>query len=106
MLALTLSPITVSYVIGVVLPLVVGLLTTQRLAPKYKALILVLLSAVAAAINISINDSGEAVFSQATLDTFIQTLIAGVASYFGVWKPFKLTSSTPDGKLGPNSGIW
>lgn len=105
MLALTLNPITVSYVVGVFLPILVGLATTQQLHPKWKALILVVLSAIAAAINISINDSGEAVLSQATLDTFIQTLVAGVAAYFGVWKPFNFTSSTPSGKLGPNVGI-
>ena len=91
--AFDLTPYTVTLILGFVIPLVNGLVTKYTTPAWVKAVVGLVLAAVAGVINVSLTEGGGAVISQSTLKSAGLTFIVAVAAYAGVWKPFSLTSS-------------
>lgn len=86
-----LSASTVTFLIATVIPILVGLLT--KLESRWKGALMILLTAVNAAIVTATVADGAAVFSQQTFQTFITGLVGAYASYYGLLKPRGVTSS-------------
>jgi small basic protein len=95
----------VMLVISLLIPIVNGLLTKYTLPSSVKAVITIVLNAVAALIVTATQADGTAVFSNTALMTFVFGTTISVMSYLGLYKPVGLTSSKSDGKLGPSTGI-
>lgn len=91
--------------IAVLIPVLNGMLTKYSLPSGVKAVITIVLNAVAALLLTATQADGTAVISMAAFLTFVYGCIISIASYAGVWKPLNVTSSTPDGKLGPTHGL-
>lgn len=82
-------PQVISLLIGVVLPLLVGLVTKWETAASFRAVLLLLLSAVSAFASellASVN-SGTAFDVGATLLSVLGTFLIGVGMHFGLYKP-------------------
>jgi hypothetical protein len=94
----------VMFVISLLIPIVNGLLTKYTFPSSVKAVITIVLNAVAALVVTATQADGTAVISNTALLTFIFGTTISVVSYLGLYKPTGLTSSTPDGKLAPNTG--
>ena len=92
-------------IVALVIPLINGLLTKVTLPGAVKGVITILLNAIWAFIATATTAEGTAVFSRTTLYTAVLGSVISVVTYFNIYKPMKLTSSTPEGKLGPNTGI-
>lgn len=95
----------VNFIIGMLIPLVTGLLTHINLSSKIKFMITLVLNAAAALITTNMLSDGTAVLSYQALFTGMYSLIVSLIAYHRVYKKANLTSSTPDGKLAPNHGI-
>ena len=86
------------FVIAVLLPLVVGLVTTRITSSGVKAVLLLFLSALTALLTTWLNaaqqdipfDLGAAIFA------FLATFLVGVAVQFGFWKPVGATAKVQD----------
>lgn len=101
----TSSALTVTLFVSLFIPIVTGLLTKYSLSSGVKGLITLLLNAVSALIASATLADGTAVFSKSTFIAWVLALAISVATYAGVYKPLNITSSTPDGKLGPDTGV-
>lgn len=79
----------ISMLIGVVLPLVVGLVTKWETAPSVRAVLLLLLSAVSAFMTELLSSiTGNSIFDVgATLLAVLSTFLIGVGMHFGFYKP-------------------
>ena len=88
-----LSPFIVSSIMGVVIPLLVGLLTKLTTPSKWKAILMLGLDAVAGLVTVSLVDGGGAVFSQSAVVAGILAFFASATSYGRFWKPLTVTSS-------------
>jgi len=86
--------------IGVVLPLLVGLVTRRYTSPAVKSLLLLAASAVTAFITEWAN-SANFVWQQALL-TLILTFGTGVVSYYGLWVPTRVAGKAQDAFGGNN----
>lgn len=75
----------VSVLIGTLLPIVVGLVTTRNVSPGIQAVILAALSAVSAFVTEAAN-SADFVWQQALLTTVV-TFVTAVSTHYGLWKP-------------------
>lgn len=95
----------VMFVVSLLIPIANGLLTKYTLSSGVKAVITIVLNAVAALVLTATQADGTAVISNSTLLTFVFGTIVSVVSYLGLYKPVGLTSSVPDGKLAPRSGV-
>jgi peptidoglycan/LPS O-acetylase OafA/YrhL len=95
----------VTLIVGVLLPILVAVVTKYEASPKVKALLLLVLSAVAAVLNSWLVAPNGFDWQQAIWGT-VTTFIIGVASLFGLWMPTgvnesaKKTFSTPKGEAG------
>lgn len=92
-------------VIALVIPIVNGLLTKYTLHSGVKAVITIVLNAVAALLVTATEGDGTAVISNAMFMTFFYGTAVSVVSYLGLYKPLNLTSSRIDGKLAPDKGV-
>lgn len=99
-----LSPLTVTLVVSLVIPIVTGLLTKATLASFWKGLITLVLNLVNAAVVGAVVADGSAVWSEQTLITALLGMAISVATYAGIYKPAHLTSSDA-GLLMPGRGI-
>ena len=79
-----------SVLLGIVLPILVGLVTKASTSPTIKAWLLAGLSAVAGFLTEFINDANFR-YDQAIL-TAIVTFITGVAFHYGLWRPSGVTA--------------
>lgn len=95
----------VNFIIGMLIPLVTGLLTHLNLSSKAKFMITLVLNAVAALVTTNMLSDGTAVLSYQALFTGMYSLIVSLVAYHRFYKQAGLTSSTPDGKLAPMHGI-
>lgn len=86
-----LSASTVTFLVATVIPILVGLLT--KLESKRKGVLMILLTAINAAIVTATLADGTAIFSQQTFQTFITGLVGAYGSYYGLLKPRGITSS-------------
>jgi uncharacterized membrane protein YvlD (DUF360 family) len=95
----------VTLIVALLIPIVNGYFTKITLSGGVKGLITLVLNTLVAFITTATTAEGTAVFSKQTAYTAAVGFIISVASYVGIYKPADLTSSEPDGKLSPNSGI-
>lgn len=98
---ITLTPIVVSMLSGLVIPIIVGFVTKSGAAPQIKQVATILLAGVAALITSSTLVDGSAVFSIETLLLAAMAWLIAIASYLGVYKPFNLNDhAAPDRGFG------
>lgn len=97
---ITLNAIFVTSLIGVLIPVAVGLLTKLKASSSLKAVLNIVLSAVQSLIVSSMIDGGGAIISKNTFILWVLSLIVSVASYTGIYKPTGISQ-----KLLPNSGL-
>ena len=97
---ITIDAIFVTTVIGVLIPVLVGLLTKLKASSTLKAVLNIVLGAIQSLIVSSMIDGGGALISKNTFILWVLSLIVSVASYVGVYKPTGISS-----KLFPNSGL-
>ncbi|ACY35933.1 hypothetical protein CMP1-37 [Clavibacter phage CMP1] len=79
----------ISLLTGLVLPLLVGLVTTKVVSAGKKAVLLAVLAFVASILTelLSAIQAGEVFDLAASLYLGIQTLVVAVAIHYGLWKP-------------------
>lgn len=79
----------ISLLIGVVLPLLVGLVTKWDTNPSFRAVLLLLLSAISAFATefLASMNNGTTFDVGATLLSVLGTFLVGVGLHFGLWKP-------------------
>lgn len=79
----------ISLLVGVVLPLLTGLMTKTSTSAGFKAVVLLALSAVSAVLAdfLAALNGGLAFDLGATLLTALGTFLIGVGMHFGIWKP-------------------
>jgi hypothetical protein len=76
----------ISMAIGVLLPILVGVVTRELTHPGVKAILLALLSAVAGFGTEFLGDPEKFIWT-AALVNWLQTFIIAVATHYGLWKP-------------------
>jgi hypothetical protein len=103
--ALHIPALVVSAGVGTLVPILNGLLTKVTLPSAVKGVITIILSAIVALITSATLADGTAVISWLTFLMWFLTTVGAIAAYVNIYKPLNLTSSTPNGKLAPNSGI-
>lgn len=94
-----LSALTVSLIIGLLIPIVTGLVTKYSTSSGLKGLITLMLNAVQTLVVTATVADGTAIISRETFVNFCLALVISVASYAGVYRPLGVTSSTQDGAL-------
>ncbi len=79
----------ISMIIGVILPLVVGLVTKWQTSAGTRAVLLLALSAVSAFLTelLATMNNGTVFDVGATLLTVLSTFLVGVGTHFGLWRP-------------------
>lgn len=82
------------------LPLIVGLVSKSTLSSSGKAVVMLVLTGVAALASQVDTNSGVLTLEMAT--TWIGTMIVTVASYYGVWNPLGAGNIAPERGIGPS----
>ncbi len=107
-LAFAIEAQTVQLILGVILPLIVGVVTKANASKSVKALVLLILSLIGTTLSGAIGDDGAAVFSQEMLSGIVQTWVVAIATYYGLWKPSGasavINTKTADFGLGKKKG--
>lgn len=99
-----LSPLTVTVLSGLVIPIVVGLLTKYNAPAIVKGAISLFLSAVAGLVAQNIIPDGGAVISQDALFYAAIAFVTQLAMYLGIYKPLDLNEKTaPKVGIGPST---
>lgn len=99
-----LSPLTVSVLSGVVIPIVVGVVTKLRASAFVKGAISLFLAAVAGLLAQNIIPEGGAVISQDALFFAAVAFATQLAMYLGIYKPLDLNAKTaPNAGIGPSA---
>jgi hypothetical protein len=96
---ITLSALSVSLLLGLLIPVVTGLLTKYSTSSGLKGLVTLVLNATQALVVSATVADGTAVISKETFVTFCLSLAISIATYAGVYKPLNITSSEPAGAL-------
>lgn len=86
----------VSMIVGLVIPLAVGLLSKIDASSGLKAVLNALLSAVAGALAAFSQDGFFASDLQTVLSAILTTWVVSVATYYGVWKPTGVAGTVID----------
>ena len=95
----SLSALTVTIIISLLIPIVVGIITKYSVPSYIKGLITLVLNAVNALLTTALVADGTAVISKPTFIAWFLGLAISVATYAGVYKPLGVTSTpNPDGK--------
>jgi hypothetical protein len=97
---LTLSPLTVTLVVAVFIPIVVGLLTKAGASSWVKGLVNIFTAGVVALVTANLDANGAAVLTQSTLQNWIIATIVSTATYLGIYQSVGL-----NGKTAPTKGI-
>lgn len=98
---ITLAPLVVTMLSGLVIPLIVGLVTKSGASAQLKQVVTILLAGIAALITSSTLADGSAVFSLETLLLAGMAWLVSITSYLGVYRPLNLNDHTlPDRGLG------
>jgi hypothetical protein len=84
----------VSMVVGVLLPILVGLVTKAVTSPSTKAILLAALSALSGFLTefVEVANSGAAFQVDQALLTWLMTFVVAVAVHYGLWKPTGVTA--------------
>lgn len=88
----------VSLLVGVVLPLLVGLVTTRETRPGAQAILLLVLSVVSAFLSTLLGDlNTHREFDVFTASlTAVTTFLVGVGMHYGLWKPTSVATRALD----------
>lgn len=97
---IALTPIVVTMLSGLGIPIIVGIVTKSGAAPQVKQVVTIVLAGVAALITSSTLADGSAVFSLETLLLAAMAWLVAIASYLGVYRPLNLNDHTL-----PNTGL-
>lgn len=84
---MNLDPQTVSIVLGLALPILVGVVTKAQASSRIKSITLAALAAISGGISQAVTADGSAILSQETLTTIVLTFVTAIASYYGLYKP-------------------
>jgi small basic protein len=90
------DPQYISFLVGIVLPLLVGLVTTRVTNSGAQAVLLAALAAVSGFLSELLSDTFDL---KAALLTWIGTFLVAVGTHYGFWKPTGTTAKVLD--LGP-----
>lgn len=85
----------VSMIVGVMLPILVGLVTSRVTNPGVKATLLALLSAVSGLGSEWLSRGDDFDLGVAAI-YWIQTFIVAVAMHFGLWKPLEVSQAAQE----------
>lgn len=97
---LTLSPLTVTVVVAVFIPIVVGLLTKAGASSWVKGLVNIFTAGVVALLTANLDANGAAVLTQATITNWILATVISTATYLGIYQGVGLNE-----KAAPSKGI-
>lgn len=88
----------VQFVVAVLLPVLVGLVTTRVTSANRKSILLFALSGISAFLNevLVAANSGAAFDLGAALLLFLTTFIIAVAMHYGLWKPTGVSEIAQD----------
>jgi hypothetical protein len=75
-------------VIAILIPLVVGLVTKVSASSALKSITLIVANAANVLAQQAINDDG--LVTNASLRTFVSSVVVSVAMYYGAWKPLEV----------------
>jgi hypothetical protein len=95
----TIDEVGVSIVVGLVLPLALGILIKPTNPPWVKVIGGVVVAAIAALVKENIQDDGTAVISWPMVVETALIYVPQIAAYLGIWKP--LANDDLNGKMGP-----
>lgn len=95
----------VTIVMGLLIPVLNGLLTKWTMPSWVKFAITALMNTVVAVFTANAADNGDVVFSRPTLYSAILGTVISFVAYNGLYKPLNVTSSTPTGRLAPRRGL-
>ena len=98
--SIQLSPLVVTAIVALFVPLGVGLLTKIDLSPTWKGAVNIVLSAINAAVVTATVADGTAIFSQETLVAAFFGMVVSLATYLQIYKPLDINT-----KLLPDKGI-
>lgn len=97
---LTLSDTGVRLLIGLVLPVVLGLIVKVTNPEWVKVIGGIVVAAIAAVITENIQDNGTAVLSWDMFVGAVLIYVPQIVSYLGIWKPLDLNN-----RLAPDKGL-
>lgn len=83
----------VNVILGVLIPIVNGLLTKLSTSSAVKAILNLALVSAAALLNTSLTENGDAVLSRSLILNAAMTFIVAATTYTNLWKPLQVTSS-------------
>jgi hypothetical protein len=83
----------VAILLGTVIPILNGLVTKLTTSSAVKAVITLVLSALAGLLTTATTEGGDSVFSEALVLNSALSFLFAIATYAGVWKPLQVTSS-------------
>jgi hypothetical protein len=75
-------------VITIFIPLLVGLVTKVSASSAVKSITLIVANAINVLAQQAINDAG--LVTEASLRTFVTSVVVSVAIYYGAWKPLEV----------------
>ena len=78
---------TLNLLVGLMIPLLVGLVTKEVTSSGIKGLLNALLSAVAGVLTVVIDNGGSWAFTQDMITVGVNTFLISIAAYYGVYKP-------------------
>lgn len=90
--------------VAFLLPLVVGLVTKASLSSAAKAVVMLVLTGVAALL--SQVDANAGILTVEMLTTWVGTMVVTIASYYGVWQPLGAGNVAPEVGIGPGADTY
>jgi len=98
--ALVLTPVVWTVITGLILPFVVGFVTKLSASSAFKAILGIVLAALAAIVERATQADGTAIISGGLLLDIILVYGPQLLSYLGLWSKLNLNA-----KLAPNFGV-
>lgn len=100
---LTIQSSGVSLLLTLLIPIAVAIITKVHLAPKYKAVLTMILSALVVLIHRSQIDNGSAIITTAVAYDVVVTTAVAIASYLGFWQQLNINQvAAPNVGIGPS----
>lgn len=91
-----LNPTVLTYASGFLVPLAVGVLTKLHASKGLKAVLNLVLSAIAGGLAVALTSNGDVQLST-WLAGIAQTFVVSIASYYGLWKPTGVAPAVQQG---------
>lgn len=97
---LSLDPFMVTLIFGTLIPIIGGIVLKNSTSSQIKVLVNLVLSSIAAVINVSTTEGGIVVLSEDVLKSAALTFIVSIATLYGVFQPVGV-----DEKLKTSVGV-